>query len=107
MATEAQKRAIAKYDAANTTKVLLKLNNKTDADILERLNEVNSKQGYIKDLIRRDMFNRCKNCLWYSDKEASFKHNYCDHYMISSPTNGLFTENGYCSYFEEKTEKGG
>lgn len=55
MATEAQKRAIAKYDAANTTRVMLKLNNKTDADILQKLAEVQNKQGYIKELIRKDL----------------------------------------------------
>ena len=44
-----------KYDEANTTQVKLKLNNKTDADILARLEEVGSKQGYIKELIRRDI----------------------------------------------------
>jgi hypothetical protein len=56
MATsEAAKRAGAKYDAKNTTRVILKLNLKTDADILERLKEVGNKQGYIKMLIRRDM----------------------------------------------------
>lgn len=55
MTTEAQKRATAKYDAANTRKILLKLNLNTDADILQRLDEVGNKQGYIKELIRADM----------------------------------------------------
>lgn len=40
---------------ANTTKVSMKLNNKTDADILERLGQQESIQGYIKSLIRRDI----------------------------------------------------
>lgn len=55
MATEAQKRAVAKYDKEHTTFVIMKLNLKTDADILKRLSEVDSKQGYIKRLIRQDM----------------------------------------------------
>lgn len=55
MQTEAQKRASAKYNATNTTAIHLKLNNKTDADVLRKLNEVESKQGYIKDLIREDI----------------------------------------------------
>lgn len=54
-ATEAQKRARLRYDAANTTQVHLKLNLKTDADIIEKLQEVDSKQGYIKHLIREDI----------------------------------------------------
>lgn len=44
-----------RYDDANTTRVALKLNNKTDADIIARLNEQESKQGYIKELIRADI----------------------------------------------------
>lgn len=54
MTTEAQKKATMKYDAANTVQVKLKLNVKTDADILERLDQVENKQGYIKMLIRKD-----------------------------------------------------
>lgn len=55
MTTEAQKRANAKYDKANTKQIVLKLNIKTDADILARLEEVENKQGYIKQLIREDV----------------------------------------------------
>lgn len=44
-----------KYDKANTKGVYLKLNKKTDKDILEHLQKQESKQGYIKDLIRKDM----------------------------------------------------
>lgn len=43
------------WDAANTRKVVLKLNRRTDADILEKLDSVQSKQGYIKALIRKDL----------------------------------------------------
>ena len=53
--SDAQKRAVAKYDAENTKSFLLKLNKKTDADILEWLNQQPNKQGYIKSLIRNDM----------------------------------------------------
>ena len=53
--TDAQKRAVMKYEAKNTVQVHLKLNIRTDADILKRLEEVESKQGYIKELIRKDM----------------------------------------------------
>lgn len=42
----------ARYDAKATTRVALKLNNNTDADILEWLNEQFSKQGSIKTAIR-------------------------------------------------------
>lgn len=55
METEAQKRARLKYEAENTVQVKLKLNKNTDGDILQRLEEVPSKQGYIKSLIRADI----------------------------------------------------
>ena len=45
----------ARYDAKNTTQVALKLNLKTDADILAKLALVANKQGYIKALIRADL----------------------------------------------------
>lgn len=45
----------ARYDAANTAQIKIKLNLKTDADILDRLAQQESKQGYIKALIRADM----------------------------------------------------
>lgn len=44
-----------RYDAEHTKSVKLKLNIKTDADILARLDEVENKQGYIKRLIRKDI----------------------------------------------------
>ena len=52
---ESQKRASARYDAKATKQIKMKLNMITDADILERLDEVDNKQGYIKELIRRDI----------------------------------------------------
>lgn len=53
--TEAQKKAKAKYDAKATKQLMLKLNIKTDADILKKLEKVGNKQGYIKALIRADL----------------------------------------------------
>ena len=55
MTSEAQKRASIKYDKANTKQILLKLNKNTDADILDRLDQVDNMQGYIKELIRKDI----------------------------------------------------
>lgn len=53
--SEAQLRAVAKYDAANTRKYQLKLNKKTDADIIERFEKQTSIQGYVKRLVREDI----------------------------------------------------
>ena len=55
MTTEAQRKAQRRYDARNTRQVHIKLNVRTDKDVLERLDEVQSKQGYIKRLIREDL----------------------------------------------------
>ena len=55
MASEAQRRAVAKYDAANTKQIKIKLNLIWDADILRKLESVDKKQTYIKDLIRQDI----------------------------------------------------
>jgi len=46
------------YDRENTRRINLKLNNKTDADIiaqLEKLKPSEGIQGYLKRLIREDM----------------------------------------------------
>ena len=58
MTTEAKKAAKAKYDARTARYISLKLNIKTDADIIRRLEEVKDGegiQGYLKRLIREDM----------------------------------------------------
>lgn len=44
-----------KYDQKNTQRIYLKFNLKTDSDILEKLDSVENKQGYIKELIRKDI----------------------------------------------------
>lgn len=53
--SKAQLKANDKYDKANTRRVGIKLNINTDKDILDWLDTVGNKQGYIKDLIRSDM----------------------------------------------------
>ena len=55
MVSKAKIDAQARYDKLNTKQILLKLNNKSDSDILEKLNRVDNKQGYIKRLIREDL----------------------------------------------------
>ena len=55
MTTEAQKKAVRKYDEAHTIQIHLKLNTATDADVIEWLNNQESKQGAIKELIRNEI----------------------------------------------------
>ncbi len=53
MSTEAQKKASANYAKKMTKCVNLAFNKKTDADILEKLDHVESKMGYIKKTYKR------------------------------------------------------
>lgn len=58
MTTDAQKKAQRKYDIENKERfrfIHMKLNKETDTDILSKLDAVDSMQGYIKDLIRKDI----------------------------------------------------
>lgn len=50
-----QVKASMKYNANNIKQIKLSLNKKTDADIIKVLEECNNMQGYIKDLIRKDI----------------------------------------------------
>ena len=52
--SEAKKR----YDKLNTKQINIKLNKRTDADILSRLKDEPNKQGYVKRLIRKDIQQR-------------------------------------------------
>lgn len=44
-----------RYDKENTIRITIKLNKKTEADIIEQLASVDRKQTYIKELIREDI----------------------------------------------------
>ena len=48
-------RANAKWDKENTRQVKFKFSIKTDKDILDKLDNVGNKQGYVKELIRADI----------------------------------------------------
>lgn len=54
-AKNAQVRASMKYDAKNTIKFTVKLNRKTDKELIEQMESVSNKSGYIKGLIRKDI----------------------------------------------------
>lgn len=55
MATEAHIRANNKSNKINTKTICVRLSFNTDADIIKKLDEVDSKMGYIKELIRKDL----------------------------------------------------
>ena len=52
--TDAQRRAKAKYKSNNVKKILVEFY-PSDAELYEKLQEQPNKQGYIKELIRKDM----------------------------------------------------
>ena len=56
--TESQIKASIKYNKENTVQISLKLNRTTDADLIDSMNGIENKQGYIKELIRRDIANK-------------------------------------------------
>ena len=58
MVSEAKKKAQLRYDKDNTRQIILKLNTKTDADVIGKLESVGNKQGYLKDLVRDNL--RCE-----------------------------------------------
>lgn len=49
------KEYIRKYEAENMLQVRLTINKRTEADLVEQIKNQANKQGYIKDLIRKDM----------------------------------------------------
>ena len=55
MTSKAKLKANEKYIKANTKTICIRLNYNTDKDIIQRLDEVQSKMGYIKELIRKDI----------------------------------------------------
>jgi hypothetical protein len=52
MVSNAQRRASAKYDKENAVVLTVKLNKKTDSDILAALESVNNRNAFIKKIIR-------------------------------------------------------
>ena len=55
--TEGQKKSAMKYAKTHCIRVNLSFNKRTDEDVLKKLDSVPNKQGYIKELIRQDIYN--------------------------------------------------
>lgn len=55
---EYRKEATARYHKTGTKQYIMRLTKTTDADIVEWLDSLDNKQGYIKQLIRDDMARR-------------------------------------------------
>ena len=59
--SEAQKRADAKYKAKCIKQIKFNFHKELDADVLDQLEKVGNKQGYIKELIRADIAKQKKD----------------------------------------------
>lgn len=57
-ATNKQKAYQVEFQKNNTTRIRFQLNNVYDADIIEFMNSLPNKNGYLKDLVREDMKKR-------------------------------------------------
>lgn len=55
LANDSQRKAVKKYDKANTKMYPVKVNLNTEKDIFDHLSKVGNVNGYIKELIRRDI----------------------------------------------------
>ena len=52
MATEAQKRAIEKYQKTHITRVVIKLNDNTDKDLIDRYNALKCVKSHVSTEIK-------------------------------------------------------
>lgn len=85
-ASKATMRAIAKYQQENVEQIHVKINRRTEPDIIKWLNYMGymkSKQGYIKDLIRKDIQSRI-------DPIAISRQLHDKQYSICSDDDGYF-----------------
>lgn len=55
---EAEKRARQKFEKTRLKQIKFVLNDNTDADVIELLDGIDNKRGYLLDLIRSDMARR-------------------------------------------------
>lgn len=54
-ARDARHASVTKWNKANMASIAIRLNIKTDADVLEKLSSVSNKTDYIRSLIRADI----------------------------------------------------
>lgn len=54
MASESQRKAIKRYHL-KTVSLLLRFRRDADADVIQKLNDVPNKTGYVRELVRDDI----------------------------------------------------
>ena len=55
---EVEKKAARKFEKERTKQLNIRLNDRTDADIIAFLDTIDNKRGYLLDLIRTDIAKR-------------------------------------------------
>lgn len=60
MRSEARKKSQARFDAQNTKRYTLKLNKRTNAELIELLDSAESQQGLIKQALREYIENHAE-----------------------------------------------
>lgn len=55
MATKAQIKAAGKYNKTHTTSFAFRFNNVNDADIIKFLRSLDNKNGFIKEVIKKEI----------------------------------------------------
>ena len=101
---DSTKKAIKKYDRTHTKRYSLKLNTKTDADIIAKLDAVKNRQGYIKQLVIRDIrMVRCRTCRYYHPQFYNEKEDYGFGYCYYLHKDGVFM-NHYCFWGSKRED---
>jgi len=98
------------YDRQNTRRINLKLNNKTDADIIRKLESQENIQGYIKSLIRDKMKEERKmtSKLFYRGHMVSeIAYNNMINDMMETADDALYErlESSFLKYMNEHLEQ--
>ena len=101
--SDAQIKAVQKYNAKATKTVLIRLNLEKDKDIIEHLENQKSMMGYIKELIRLDMKEPSLSChIVYNRIKACHDCNDCGNYGCGYDPDPGETTRINCPLWEEQ-----
>ena len=111
-------KASAKYAKNNTKRIVLNLNINTDQNMIEYMDQIQNKQGYLKSLIKKEMerermkkFSLEDLKAWNEKQEREDTLFTVEHHFFKKGTNGdLIEKDGDCCFaktnsFDEAMEK--
>lgn len=127
MATKAQIRAAIKQNKENTTTLCLRMHLRNDADIIQKLNNVDNKNKFIKGLIRDEIYKEREQAFtmdeleqWNKGQEREDTMYYIDLRIFDKRQSGYYeisgdpvvylsndyeeilTQYDFCKYYHEK-----